>query len=487
MKVLSADQIRKADVYTILHEPISSIDLMERAASNCFEKLISIYPDHKFLVLCGPGNNGGDGLALSRMLFSSGRSIKVFLLESEKYSADNLENQSRLSSLDVNWTTTSVLRSSDLEGNWVIIDALFGTGLNRPLSGVVCDWIRIINESSNEVISIDMPSGMFAEDNFANEHEKVVVANHTLSFQCWKLSFLLADYGNHIGQIHILDIGLNSEFIRQSDSPYHVLSEHEVNEMIIPRKKFSHKGTYGSTLLMAGSGGMMGAALIAAKGAVSSGAGLVYVQAPVNEKAIIQIGVPEVIFIPEIEHLDYTSIGIGPGCGVSDELASKIENVLSNFKGPIVLDADALNTITIKNLHGLIDNRCILTPHPKEFDRLFGFSETSFDRLQKQRAFSKRTGAIIVLKGAHTSITDSDGNVYFNASGNPYMATGGMGDALTGLICSLLAQGYSNKTAATLGVHYHGLAGDEVIQKSILKGISVTDLFDSKTWKSIGH
>lgn len=352
----------------------------------------------------------------------------------------------------------------------VIIDGLFGSGLNRQLEGVPEKVVKKINSSGSLVVSIDMPSGLFGEDNSRNDLSKVVRANFTLTFQFPKLSFFFPEHSELLGKWEILPIGLHPEAFRQISSPYNYLNEDFFHGIIRKREKFSHKGNYGHALLIAGSYGKMGAAVLASRACLRSGVGLLTTHVPHSGCEIMQTSVPEAMC--SIDSSDFvfsqapatelfTAIGIGPGLGTDKVTEQALTNLLKLQPSKIILDADALNIISKnRELLEFLPENAVLTPHPKEFERLAGVSTDSYSRLKLQLDFSKKHKVVVVLKGAHTCITLPDGDVFFNTTGNPGMATAGCGDVLTGIILALLAQNYSPCHAARIGVFVHGLAGD---------------------------
>ncbi len=475
MKLLTSQQLRQCDQYTIEHEPISSLALMERAAMECLEWIsVNIESDRTIKIFCGTGNNGGDGLAIARLLFLTQkfRSVNVYIVgELTNGSEDFLTNLNKWKSLSNQvFPIQNIEELPALNEGDIVIDAIFGTGLNRPAAGIHAETIEYINSHSLLTISIDLPSGMFAEDNSTNKRDYIIRATYTLSFQCPKLAFLLADCGEFAGEWYILDIGLSNTFIDHVSSPFHLTEREEMRSIIMKRPKFSHKGSFGHALIAAGSQGKMGAAVLAVDACLRSGAGLVTSLLPAGGLEIMQISNPEAMaicsndentLIGSFDFSRYSAIGVGPGIGTSEGTTDFLEDLLSNNNAPLVLDADALNIISEKkDLFSLIKEGTILTPHPKEFDRLFGPSENAYLRLLKQQQASVQFKITIVLKGAYTSISSPEGIIYFNSTGNSSLSTGGSGDALTGMICALLAQGYSFLPAARIGVYVHGLTAD---------------------------
>lgn len=477
MKILSSEEIRRADAYTIEHEPVKSIDLMERAAKECVKWIIPTLKGEKEIsIFCGLGNNGGDGLAIARLLSQKKFKVEVFIIRySDKCSEDFLVNEKRLKKIRKvkihNITSVEQLGSSIISHrSSVIVDCIFGSGLNKPVEGLAADVINFINQSTCFVVAIDIPSGLFSGKNSQDEKNTIICANHTLTFQSPKLSFMFPENGKYVGDFSVLNIGLDEKFISSLSSKIYFVTEQDVRLILKPRNKFSHKGTFGHALIVSGSYGKMGACVLASRACLSSGTGLVTAHIPKCGYEILQTANPEVmvetdssenIISDSIPLEKYNAIGIGPGIGTEKETQNVLKVLIQNSKLPLVLDADALNILSEnKTWISFLPKNSILTPHPGEFKRLIGDSDNDYVRLQKQKEFSVKYGVYVVLKGAHTCITSPDGEVYFNSTGNPGMATAGSGDVLTGIITGLLAQGYDSKQACVLGVYLHGLAGD---------------------------
>ena len=471
MKIFSTSQVRLLDAYTIEHEPVASIDLMERAAQAIFEAYAKSFNlQRPVLIVAGPGNNGGDALALARILVWLKSDVRVLLLHNGKLSADCETNLQRLRNLKAEIITeiTDSFAFSNVNKETVIVDGIFGSGLSRPAEGIFAEAIDHINRSGCEVLSIDVPSGLLGELN-PDTSVPIVKATRTFTLQFPKLAFLLPETGIFAGNWSVLDIGIHPEAISQTETRYFFIEKEYIQSKIKTREKFSHKGTYGHTLIFAGSRDMAGAAVLSSEAALRSGAGLVTVHSASCNRIILQTAVPEVIFesdnnehcISEFRDLTkFNAIAIGPGIGQTGETSFFLKSILSAYTNPIVLDADALNLIAANDLPHLIPENSILTPHPKEFERLFGKSTNSYERLQKASTIAQTHKIIIILKGAHTQIFMPDGKIYFNSTGNAGMATAGSGDVLTGIMAGLLAQGYQPQDAALTGVFLHGLAAD---------------------------
>lgn len=487
MKIFSAEQIKEGDNFTIMKEPITSINLMERAAEVCVHWLIHQFQNNEiFYIFCGNGNNGGDGLAIARLLYVKGYDAHVFFDGSHSTSSQVQLNLQKVKDISgINIINFIDCKTFNFKPNGVAIDTLFGIGLNRKIEGVLAEIVQKLNAISMSKIAIDIPSGLFADRDFS-EDSVVFKADHTLSFQFWKKSFLHPETGEFCGKIHILDIGINAEFIENEPSNNFVIDDVLIHQIYQPRNDFSNKGTFGNSTIIAGSFGKIGAAVLATKSALRSGSGITKTLAPKCGYDILQINCPEAMFISggenyidDIDVTDSSVIGIGPGLG-TDLITEKVLLIfLKNCRNPLVVDADALNIISknSKNLK-LIPHNSIITPHPKEFERLFGKTENSFKRLELARKKAVELGIYIVLKDHHTQIITPEDQVYYNITGNSGMAKGGSGDALLGIITSLLAQNYSSKDAAIFGVWLHGKAGDLAAEKFSKEAMLPTDLID---------
>lgn len=472
-KIFSASQIRQADAYTIQHEPIPSIDLMERAVTACYGWICAHLPQaREVTIVCGTGNNGGDGLALARML-GKDRKVSVVVLDSDNKSPDFKTNFERLEKCpNVLVTTWNQFDTYEIpSGTELLIDAVFGTGLNRPVEDWRAAAIKAMNAHKSSIhLAIDMPSGLFA-DKATPADSAVFEADITLTFQLPKLAFMFAENNRYVGDFVVLPIGLLSQFIVEEPTQNFLVDEIEFPETLIKRPKFSHKGTFGHALLVAGSYGKMGAAILSARACLRTGAGLVTTHIPKQgvvcmqsafPEAMVSIDGDEAVFSSLPADLErYNVVAVGPGIGTSDKTQAAISQLLNQCAKPMVIDADAINCIAMeKNLLDDIPANSILTPHPKEFERLAGKWDNDFERLKKQCDMSQKYGVIIVFKGAHTTVSLPDGRTFFNTTGNPGMSTAGSGDVLTGIIAGLMAQGLSPAAAAVCGVFLHGRAGD---------------------------
>jgi len=485
MKLPSAKQIHEWDQYTIANEPVSSVQLMERAASACVQWIVEhLQQVHRFVVYCGTGNNGGDGLAIARMLKQKGKFVQAYVLVGGQASEDFLANKKSAISagvplIEIKGPTQLPVVDKDT----TIIDALFGSGLNRPLDGLAARLVDDINATGLPVISIDLPSGLFADQSSAGG--RVVKAGTTLSFQTPKLAFLMPENADRLGSTVILDIGLHHKFLSDLNTRFEWLEAAMIRQWMEPRNAFAHKGTYGHAALLAGSEGMMGAAILSARACLRSGAGKLTCYVPARGGDIMQVAVPEAVLHIDTEEKriskfqgrrGFQSVGIGPGIGNFKEHISLLEDVMKAGL-PMVMDADALNTMA--NSPGLIGDlpaNTILTPHPKEFERLFGAVENDFDRVDLAMRKAAEHKIIIVLKGHHTLIALPGGRGFFNSTGNAGMAKAGSGDVLTGMLTGLLARGYAPEKAATIGVYLHGLAGDLAAAKMGQEALTSSDI-----------
>ena len=466
MKIFSAPQIKEWDNYTIAHEPVKSIDLMERAANACYKWI----QDHcnlksNFIIVCGNGNNGGDGLAIARMMQQAKLQTTVYILQGDKRSEDCAINFNRLKALQ--FVMNKIADENDfplLSQGSIVIDALFGTGLNKPLQGLAAQLVRHINQSAAKIISIDLPSGLFS--NTSSLENTCINATHTLSFQCNKLAFMMQENEIHTGEISILDIGLRPDFCKNNKTAFATIDDELIRSIYRPRKQSGHKYTYGHALLYAGSKNMMGAALLSAKACLRSGAGLVTVHTPEERMPIIQTALPEAISSDEndfeIISKKKAAIGIGPGSEVNETNSSLLKKIITEWNGPLVIDASALQMLIPLTdlLSGRKINPAIITPHTGEFEKLFGKTNNDFERTTLVIEKAATLNCYIILKSHHTLVACPDGSAWFNTTGNSGMATAGSGDVLTGILTGLSAQGYTQKEACLMGVYLHGLAGD---------------------------
>lgn len=500
MKVFKTAEIKELDRYTIENEPIASICLMERASRAIADAILRHFNNSEpFAVFAGAGNNGGDALAVARMLVEAGRSVRVWsVAPNGRMSADCAENFNRLKAIDIAVETVDdVFVAPQLQSSFVIIDALFGSGLNKPVTGLFADVISFINQSPCRVVAIDIPSGLMGEDNSNNLYKNIVKANLTLTLQFPKLSFFFAENEPYVGNFEILDIGLSSEGIDKFPSEYNFIEKENIVSLLRPRGKFAHKGIFGRALLVAGSYGMAGASILSARSAMRSGVGLLTVNLPSCNNHIMQTALPEAMTIPDncVEHISsavttdiYSAVAVGPGIGQNKKTEAALLTLIDNCSKPMVVDADALNILS-KNIEwlGRLPEGSVITPHPGEFARLVGASATSYEALQKARSLAVSNNICVVLKGAYTVVVSPQGECSFNSSGNAGMATAGSGDSLTGIILALLAGGYSCYDAARIAVYVHGAAGDIAASSLGETALMAGDIVDAlpAVWQSL--
>lgn len=498
-KVFKTSEIVKIDRYTIENEPVSSLELMERASAHWVDFFLRTVKDfQQVVVLAGSGNNGGDGYAIARMLKEKGWEVMVYRLhESSSMSEDCEINYQRFCALKGIVNEIECLSEFVIPKAAIVIDALFGSGLNRPVTGMAAGLIRKVNGAGVKVFAVDIPSGLMGEDNSNNIRENIIRADYTFTFQFPKLAFMLAENQDYTGDWSVLDIGLHPDIIDVLDTPYYYLTGKIIADLLPPVKKFAHKGTNGRGLLIAGHEGMMGAAILAAKSALRSGVGLLHCHVPAGMEKMMHIAVPEALIssdesvccfsvLPDIEK--YDAIAVGPGIGQEQLTVKALTDLLKRWKGMLILDADALNIIAEhKELLEYLHNRCILTPHMKEFERLAGKSANDFERLNKLSIFASRFHIHIVLKGAYSVIATPDGKLIFNTSGNPGMAKGGAGDVLTGVLLALAANRLNVTDLICIGVFAHGLAGDLMAERYGKRGICAGMIAEGmgEAWKKL--
>ncbi len=490
MKIFKSEQVSEIDTYTIENEPIRSIDLMERAADIFVYWFTRHFSNSgTIFIICGPGNNGGDGIAIARILHQRNYRVKAYLLRfTRNLSADCEENINRLKALEAA-LYAELDEDSDLpsvQNGDVIIDAIFGSGLSRTVEGFPAKVIHFVNQSPAVTVSVDIPSGLFGEDNRDNIPENIIQADYTVTFQFPFLSFFFADNDKFTGIWTAVPIGLHPAAIADMKSYYTALEMADIQPILKEREKFSHKGTYGHALIIAGSYGMMGAAVLTTHACLRTGAGLVTAHVPRLGYNIIQTALPEALVsidqsdiqFTEIENLSsFTALGIGPGLSQRTNTARGFYELIKKAGIPMVVDADALNILSANpDWMDKLPEHTILTPHPGEFDRLAGKSISSYERHLKQLHLAKRYKVIIILKGANTIIAAPDGKAWINTTGNPGMSTGGSGDVLTGMLVSFLAQGYKPVEASLAAVFLHGLAGDLALREESMESLISGDI-----------
>lgn len=467
---------------------------MERAAIQLTDSIVAEWDkDMKVVVFAGPGNNGGDALAVARMLAVRGYNVSTWLFNtSGRLSDDCKKNRDRLK--DVKQAASFVVVTDEfdpptLDAQTLVVDGLFGSGLNKPLTGGFASLVKYVNTSPAKVVSIDIPSGLMTESNEYNVKSNIMKADVTLTLQQPKLSFLFPENQQFIGHVEVLDIGISQEGIDKTDAQFYILEKSDITPCLKRRDPFAHKGSMGHALLVAGSRGMAGAAMLAAKACLRTGVGKVTVHTPACNTLPLQIGVPEVVLdvdsdtnvVSEAVDTDcFKAMGIGPGLGTNENTAIAVIGQMRRAQCPIVVDADALNILAAhKAWLQQIPVGAILTPHIGEFDRLEGVSTDSYERLSKAMLLAERQHAYIVLKGHYTAIITPGGRVLFSPTGNPGMATAGSGDVLTGIITALLARGYTQGEACAIGTYLHGLAGDIAARSLGEESLIASDIINS--------
>ena len=493
MKIFSAEQIKQIDEFTIANEPISSIDLMERAAMACVRRIMKLVKtDNELLIFCGKGNNGGDGLAITRLLLERGFNAQAVVINyKDTFSADAEANYNKLKETfgtkisDINSLTD--LKEKITHKNYIVIDALLGTGVNKGLEGLLKDTVLFINANFKKIISIDIPTGLFPDES-SKENEMIIHSTLTLTFQFPKLAFLVAENKNYVPEFEVLDIGLSAQAIDEQFTNFYYITKQDIASFLKPRNKFSHKGNYGHALLLAGSKGKSGAAIISAKACLRSGAGLLTVHSNKSTLDALLNHLPEAMsdedvndqFISEIDKPEnYDAIGFGPGVGMQEETHIVLKKILQYYTGKLVIDADGLNILSEnKTWMEFLLPETILTPHPKEFERLAGKYESDFEKIKALKHLALKHNCIFLLKGAHSAVAFPDGTVFFNSSGNAGLAKAGSGDALTGIILGLLSRGYSAPKATLIGMFVHGYAADICAKKKSVESILISDIIE---------
>ena len=488
MKIFTSAQIHELDKYTIEHEPIKSIDLMERAAKALTQAITDQWNSSTpVIVFAGPGNNGGDALAVARMLIDRNYDVTAYLFNiSGHLSEDCAINKKRLVEKRAK-ALIEVIQEFEppvLNENMLVVDGLFGSGLNKPLAGGFASLVKYINTNPAKIVSIDLPSGLMTEDNSSNVRANIIKADLTLTLQQKKLSFFFPENQVFIGKLKVLDIRLSQEGTEKIEADYTLLEENDIRQRLLARDPFTHKGKMGNALIIAGSYGMGGAAVLATKACLRAGAGKVTTHTPKCNYLTLQISVPEAViqfdreettFSEAVDTEDFNAVGIGPGLGTSEQTAIAIIAQLRRTQCPLVADADAINILANHRAWlQQLPKGIIMTPHSKEFDRLEVHCTDSYERLSKAREMAKRLQAYIILKGHYTTLCLPDGHVIINSTGNAGMATAGSGDVLTGIITGLLARGYKKEDACIVGMYLHGLAGDfaarELGEESVIAG-----------------
>lgn len=489
MKCFTTGQIRRIDALTCHRQGITSKELMDRAGFALSQRIHDLIPmTSPVVIMVGPGNNGGDGLVVARHLHRYGYKVNVVLCNYGKPLSDDAAHQIKRTrqSPGIEWLEPSSPGELKLDSNnCFLIDSLFGSGLNRPLSDSFAETVEWMNAQQAPCIAIDLPSGLFGEDNSGREDAYIVRSTITLCLQSPRLACFLPENEPYVGRWETVDIGLDREAMEQTQTPWSMTVPEEAAMMLKSRPRFAHKGHFGRTLLIAGSPGMAGACVLAGWAALRSGTGLLSLKVPEPCLNIVQTAIPEATAITYTRHFwsstdatdTWSAVAAGPGLGLSENAIESLECLLRTRPSRLVLDADALNALAKKRtLLELLPGQAILTPHPGEFDRLTSPHRSGFERLQTAIQFAQQYGVFVVLKGAFTACISPDGCCRFNLTGNPGMATGGSGDVLTGIIVSLLAQGYTQEEACALGTCLHGLAADLTLEDESQESLVAGDI-----------
>lgn len=493
MKIFSAEQIKQIDEFTIANEPISSIDLMERAAMACTRRIMKLLnTDDELIIFCGKGNNGGDGFAITRLLLERGFNCQALVINyTDKFSIDAEINYNKLKETfstkisEIN--SLADLKEKITSTNYIVIDALLGTGINKAIDGLLKETVTFINANFRRIISIDVPSGLFIDES-SKENESIICSTLTLTFQFPKLAFLLPENKKYVNEFEVLDIGLSAQAINDEFTNFYYITKQDIVSFLKPRNKFSHKGNYGHALLLAGNKGKSGAAIISSRACLRSGAGLLTVHSNKSTIEGLLNHLPEAMSVEDtdedhISEIDkpenYDAIGFGPGVGIHEDTQIVLKKILQYYTGKLIIDADGLNIISEnKTWLDFLPAETILTPHPKEFERLFGKHENDFEKIKALKHISLKYNCIVVLKGAHSAVAFPDGSVFFNSSGNAGLAKAGSGDALTGIILGLLARGYTAPKAILIGLFVHGYAADMCVKKKSMESLLITDVIE---------
>ncbi|WP_420577295.1 NAD(P)H-hydrate dehydratase [Ekhidna sp.] len=482
IKILTSEQIRATDQYTIKNEPVCSLDLMERASNAFVMKFLEVNREKRPVkIFCGVGNNGGDGLAIGRLLKEKGWEVYLYVVGKTQKGSDDFKanlNRSELYAILSDSKDFPTINESD-----IVIDGLFGSGLSRPIEGFYKEVVEYLNDKKCLKFSIDIASGLYADQPLPSD-AIAFRPDYTFSFQVPKLSFFLPEYYPYVGEWQVIDIGLDQSFIQKQETSFYQTELKDIASLFPTRQKFTHKNEVGRLMVVAGSKGKMGAAVLSTEAAFRSGAGLVNVCAPKCGVDILQISVPEAMVIDgkgvndiQVIPTSDDTVILGPGLGTSKKTLEAFENFLRSTKKPMVIDADGLNLLAKKkSLLKQVPKDSILTPHPGEFQRLVGKWKNDFDKLEQLSGFCQKHEVNMVLKGAYSAICDLNGHIHFNSTGNPALATAGSGDVLTGMIGGFLAQGLAPFDALRLGVYLHGLSGDQAVRELEMPWIQASDI-----------
>jgi hydroxyethylthiazole kinase-like uncharacterized protein yjeF len=504
LKVATAKEMQEIDRVTIEKSGIAGIVLMERAGLSVVSKVCQLYPDRKVMVLCGSGNNGGDGFVIARELHNQGKDVEVYAVRPGKLKGDAKTNYSVAKKYGVNILFINkflALDSKRITPNTVVVDALLGTGLQNEIRKPLSDVIDKVNDLRCPVIAVDIPSGISSDSGQIMGY--AVKADHTVTFGLPKRGHLLFPGADYAGQLFVEDIGFPTRLLDSNTVRVSLVQKTDAVALLPQRARYSHKGSYGHVLFVAGSKGKTGAALMAARACLKAGAGLVTIGVPESLVNAFQSRVTEEMILPLADNgsgtVSYTAadtilkflknrgsvLAIGPGLSVNNEIAGLVRRLVAESGVPMVMDADGLNALAGKT--GILKKSrapLILTPHTGEMARLLNQGSgirdqrdhIEQDRINSAVSFAKKTKTYLVLKGAPTVTASPDGNAFINTSGNPGMATAGTGDVLTGMISAFLAQKMDPLEATILGVYMHGLTGDAVAGKKGQHSLIASDI-----------
>ncbi len=503
MKLALSDEMNKIDEYIMNDIGIPGAVLMENAGGIVAQQICDDFDNLKnVLIISGVGNNGGDGFVIARRLHEKGVNVKVIVVGQPK----EMQSDAQLYFQIIKTLGLPIYNINDagavsqlekiIPVQDVVVDALFGTGLSKPIEGFYAMIVEVVNRLSKYIFAVDVPSGV--DSNSGQILGVAIKANKTISFIYPKIGNIMYPAADCCGELLVKSIGVGTDFIPTETMKYNVITDDLARKLIPPRPKDSHKGTYGTACVIAGSSGMTGAAILTCKAALRCGLGLLKLYIPESLRHLITMSIPEAVIVPieemrrgvvSLSQIDYivsnvgesSVVAVGPGCGVSGEMSEMIRRLITELDNPLIIDADGLNALA-KNVDWLNEKKSqiILTPHPGEMARLLDttIEEVMLNPIDTATSFAKKYGVIVVLKSSRTVIANPSGEVYVNVNGNTGMATGGTGDVLTGIITGFIAQGLSLYHAAILGVYIHGSAGDEMSVSKGEFGLVATDLVE---------
>ena len=494
--LLTSAQMRTADEFTIINTPITSLKLMERAANAFVDAFLldGYTTDIPIAIFCGKGDNGADGLVIARLLIAKGFSkISVNVVDFSEKQRDNFTvNLEKLKSNNIDILYINKPNQIYVDPKAIVVDAIFGSGLNKPLAGDFELLVRVINDLGNKIYAVDVPSGFFTDGEMSASYNGIR-AFKTICFQRPKINFYFPESSAATKCFSTVNIGLSEKYLMNVATTFFLTEKKDIKKMLKPRQIFSHKGTYGHALVVAGNENTMGAALLCSTGCLGAGVGLTTACIPQSGLTALNTLLPEVMAMPRDDYTNvensgkFQVIAIGPGLGVSAAHSRLLGNLLSLDKS-LVIDADALNMLSNeKEWLEKIPLNSVITPHVKEFDRLFGHHDSWWARVETAKQKATELNTVIVLKNQFTFVCLPDGTTHINPTGNPAMAQGGMGDILTGIIASFIAQGYNASQSAIIGCYVHGRAGDSLAKKSFVVSASAVARRVPKEIKKLIH